>query len=320
MSTSRIGLVCVLAGVLGASPACSKHITAPSPPTALAVTSISPAAGAAGEAASVSIFGRGFSQGTTVSIGGPATNVTINGEGFLTAKTPVSGAGVVDVVVTNPSGESARLDRAFTFLPFDVTSASPRNGLGGDALRVQGTAFQLGTRVTMDGVPAQVAQQTAALLTVILPTHPPGPVDIVVTTPGGQSKTLAGYFTYEEVTMSVSATTVVSGSPVSVSWTAPAGRSAFDWVGIFGVGTPSQSYTLYDYTNGKTSGTFGVTAPATPGQYEFRYLVDDGFIDVARSTPFTVTATAAAGSAATASVTGRSAGSPSFPPGRGRGR
>jgi len=45
----------------------------------------------------------------------------------------------------------------------------------------------------------------------------------------------------------------------------------------------------WQYTGGAKSGTFIVDAPATPGFYEFRYLVDDGFEDVARSVTVTVT-------------------------------
>ena len=37
-------------------------------------------------------------------------------------------------------------------------------------------------------------------------------------------------------------------------------------------------------------GTFELTAPAQPGRYEFRYLLDDGYVDVARSREVTVTA------------------------------
>jgi hypothetical protein len=57
------------------------------------------------------------------------------------------------------------------------------------------------------------------------------------------------------------------------------------------VGDPSTSYDLWwKYTDGGTSGTFTLNAPTQPGQYEFRYLLDDGFVDTARSTPVTVSA------------------------------
>jgi hypothetical protein len=64
-----------------------------------------------------------------------------------------------------------------------------------------------------------------------------------------------------------------------------------DWVGLFKVGAPNTSYDDYwwRYTDAKTSGTLMLTAPNAPGQYEFRYLLDDGYVDTIRSNPVTVT-------------------------------
>ena len=73
---------------------------------------------------------------------------------------------------------------------------------------------------------------------------------------------------------------------MSVSWTAPAAR-ARDWIAVFRVGGTYDD-DWWARTNGATSGTLTVTAPTRPGQYEFRYLLDDGFIDVARSSAVTV--------------------------------
>jgi hypothetical protein len=71
-------------------------------------------------------------------------------------------------------------------------------------------------------------------------------------------------------------------------WVAPGRRSSLDWIGLFRIGTPNASYqeAWWWYTNG-ASGTRLFKAPAQPGEYEFRYLPDDGYIDVARS-PLTV--------------------------------
>ena len=55
--------------------------------------------------------------------------------------------------------------------------------------------------------------------------------------------------------------------------------------------TPNTSYDYWwEYTDGATSGTLTLSAPTAPGQYEFRYLLDDGFVDTVRSSPVTVTA------------------------------
>jgi hypothetical protein len=73
---------------------------------------------------------------------------------------------------------------------------------------------------------------------------------------------------------------------MSVTWTAP-GAQARDWLAVFKVG---QSYNdeWWGRTGGATSGSHTLIAPTEPGQYEFRYLVDDGFADLARSSPVTV--------------------------------
>ena len=87
-----------------------------------------------------------------------------------------------------------------------------------------------------------------------------------------------------------STTTVLAGGQLSVNWTAPSG-GYLDWVGFFKVGDPNEAYQdgWWQYTYGETSGTMAITAPLLPGQYEFRYLLDDGYVDIVRSSPVTVT-------------------------------
>lgn len=45
----------------------------------------------------------------------------------------------------------------------------------------------------------------------------------------------------------------------------------------------------WQYTDGASSGTLTLDAPTTPGQYEFRYFPDDGFVVAVGSAPVTVT-------------------------------
>ena len=73
---------------------------------------------------------------------------------------------------------------------------------------------------------------------------------------------------------------------MSVSWTAPE-AGARDWLALFRVGGGYED-DWWDYTNGATSGTRTLTAPTRPGQFEFRYLLNDSFLDVAHSSPVTV--------------------------------
>jgi len=58
-----------------------------------------------------------------------------------------------------------------------------------------------------------------------------------------------------------------------------------DWIGLFALGTgngETQSFG-WRYTDNAASGTFTLTAPEQPGVYEFRYLPDDQYTDVTRS-------------------------------------
>ena len=82
--------------------------------------------------------------------------------------------------------------------------------------------------------------------------------------------------------------TITAGGTLTVSWAAPAGRPGTDWVGLFNVGAANTSYLWYRYTGGTTGGSTPVTAPSQPGQYEFRYLLNGGFTDAARSAPISV--------------------------------
>jgi hypothetical protein len=89
-------------------------------------------------------------------------------------------------------------------------------------------------------------------------------------------------------TLTASPDTVNPGDPLTIQWTAPPGRPPTDWIGLYRVGDPNTAYGWWAYTNGATSGSFLLNAPDDPGTYEFRYLVNDGYTDVARSNAVTV--------------------------------
>jgi hypothetical protein len=152
---------------------------------------------------------------------------------------------------------------------------------------ITGNGFEPGATVTLDGATTnatvinhgqQIVAQTAA--------HTAGTVDVVVTNPNGQSGRLTGGFTYAVFTFTVNPNPVAPGEQLRVSWVAPGGLS--DWVALFKVGDPNKSYGWWEYTNGAGSGTSTLNAPTEAGQYEFRYLLDDDYIDAARSSPVTV--------------------------------
>ena len=84
-----------------------------SPPN---VVSISPTSGPTTGGTSVTITGANFVSGATLTMGGTAaTNVVVTNSTTITATTPAHAAGAVDVVVTNPGGQSGGKLSAFTY-------------------------------------------------------------------------------------------------------------------------------------------------------------------------------------------------------------
>ena len=63
---------------------------------------------------------------------------------------------------------------------------------------------------------------------------------------------------------------------LTITWTAPEGRAATDWVGLFALAAPVRN--LVGVQEGRPAGTVTLTAPATPGTYEARYLLEDGLL------------------------------------------
>lgn len=143
--------------------------------------------------------------------------------------------------------------------------------------------------MTVGVVAMSVRVENSSTLTVIVPAHSAGAVDVVVTNPSGSSATLTSGFTYasdQPFTLTPSINVVDAGGEISVSWTAPAARPR-DWIAVFRV-AGSYDDDWWGNTDGATTGTHTLTAPMRPGEYEFRYLVDGGFVEVARSSAVTV--------------------------------
>jgi hypothetical protein len=181
----------------------------PNPPSAVfSVRSIFPASGSTDGAISVTIGGTGFRSPATLTLDGLSANVTTITSTSITATIPKHDAGRVDVVVTNPGGESGTLTAAFTYVtppppppppPLIIDAISPSIGstAGGTAVTISASGLQPGTTVTIDGV-ATKAQPNGwcACVDFETPPHAAGTVDIVVTNPDGESYRVAGGYTY----------------------------------------------------------------------------------------------------------------------------
>jgi IPT/TIG domain-containing protein len=188
--------------------------------------------------------------------------------------------GTIWVPIGHPLAPDARIA---------VTGVQPAVGIIGKWVRIFGVGFSLDTTVTFGGTAAtEIIVESGGSIFAFAPAHNAGLVDVAVHNAGGLGATLAGAYTYLPVTVTAIATVVSPGGDVIVTWVAPAGQSSWDWIGLFKVGEPNTNYLSYAYTGGTSSGSRKFVAPLQPGQYEFRYLPDDGYNDAARSSPITV--------------------------------
>lgn len=178
------------------------YVAAPS------ITSIAPSSGSSAGGTPITITGTGFQSGATVKVGGvSATSVSLLGSTTITATTPAHATGdqtsvAVDVVVSNPDGQSATTSNGFTYnappvsvLKANVVMVSSGPVSGGTAVTILGSGFTGGgLTVTFGGVPATsivVANDTTA--TAVTPAHAAGLVDVVVTKQGSTATATAAF-------------------------------------------------------------------------------------------------------------------------------
>jgi hypothetical protein len=168
------------------------------------VTSIDPTSGPAAGGTAVTVVGFDFQRDATLTVGGiPATDVEVVDSSTITATAPASDlAYPVDVVVTNPDGQSGTLDNAYVFeQPQEqaITAVIPDTGStqGGEAVIIKGRDFADDAVVAFNGRPAQeVVVLAPDTIRVVIPASAPGPASVNVRNPGEDLQTLRGGFTY----------------------------------------------------------------------------------------------------------------------------
>lgn len=184
---------------------------APSP------TSLSPQGGPVTGNTTVTIVGTGFTGvGLVTFDGAPAGNLTVVSDTTITVATPSHAPGIVDVDVFGPFGIGT-LPGAFTygFAP-TVSGVSPPNGpvSGNTFLTITGSNFVGATSVTVGGNAATgLTVVNPGEITVVTPSHAPGIVDVVVTTPVGTA-TGTAVFTYFDPSPTIS-NVAPTGGPIS---------------------------------------------------------------------------------------------------------
>jgi hypothetical protein len=175
------------------------------PTSGATVTSISPATGDAKGGVPVTITGTNFAAGATVSFGvATASKIVVTNSTTITAVTPPHVAGSANVVVTNSAGDQGSLPNGFLYTSTPPSTQPQLNVIvpntgstaGGDTVTISGTNLT-GATVTLGGVPATIVSRGPVSINATTPGGSAGaPVDVVVTTPKGQSATLKAAFTY----------------------------------------------------------------------------------------------------------------------------
>ena len=175
--------------------------------------------------------------------------------------------------------------------PSTVTAWGPQL-----TLTVHGADFARASRVRVNGVNRATTYVNETTLTALVPasdlaTTASGlSITVFSPTPGGGTSA-ARTLSLTQPSLTVSPTTVQGGDSVTVTLTNGPGGSK-DWLGFVAVGTPDGpgKYLQWVYVGGGVATrTWTVTAPSTPGQYEFRFFANDSYVRAATSPAVTVT-------------------------------
>lgn len=180
------------------------------------ITGVTPNAGGSADSTAVVVAAQNVAQGALLFAGGvPASGVTI-GTGMVNGTFGPHVAGAVDVVITNPDGQSGRLANGFTYnaSPPTLMSITPNTVPLGGGLKVllSGKGFLAGATVSIAGAAVATSFVDDTLLFVTVPPHAAGAVDVTVTNPDSQASTLVGGLTYADITLG-NAPTLTAVSP-----------------------------------------------------------------------------------------------------------
>ncbi len=181
-------------------------VTVATPPSAPALTlsSITPNSGALDDTHEVILTGTGFTPGSSVTLkfGDVPTKGSAISATKVEAIAPMqTTAGAVNVTLTTADNRTVTLSGGYVYL--DKLTLSPPEPMtapaaGGALITIRGRGFIDGARVQIGGIQATVVNFAADhnAITVILPAHASGTVDIVVINPNNKTATLAKAFTH----------------------------------------------------------------------------------------------------------------------------
>ena len=120
-----------------------------------------------------------------------------------------------------------------------VSSIAPNvgNSTGGTMIHINGSGFQVGAKVTLDGAETPTYPvDSPAVIRLPVPPHRTGSVDVAVINPDGQSARLIGGFSYEDSERPVS-----TGPRPSISSVSPSAGISGGGTYVYIKGTAFQS-------------------------------------------------------------------------------
>jgi hypothetical protein len=166
-------------------------------------------------------------------------------------------------------------------------------GTGPFTLTVNGTGFAVASEVRWNGAArattfVSATQLRASLTAADIAVPVTAAVTVFSPAPGGGTSAPFAFTVGPAPTLTVSATTVAPGSPITVTLANGAG-GLYDWLAFTPTSAANTTYVTFTYVGGGvTTRTWTVTAPSTPGTYEFRLFLNNGYTRAATSPPIVV--------------------------------
>ena len=196
------------------------------------------------------------------------------------------------LVTTSPP---VTVDASLNPLPV-ATSLSPSSAQSGGpafTLTVNGSRFVSGSVVRWNGASRTTTfvnstQLQASISASDIASAGTATVTVFNPAPGGGASANLSFAISATPVLTVSASTIAGGSALTVTLTNGTGGGG-DWLALAPTGSANATYLQYIYVgSGVTTRTWTVTAPGTPGTYEFRLFANYGYSRLATSPVVTV--------------------------------
>jgi PKD repeat protein len=248
---------------------------------ALTVAALDPDTGPTTGGTLVTVVGTGFTGVTVAHFDLTPVSVNVLDDTTLRVTAPAHAPGAASVTFTNTRETSAPTPFTYTSPAPTITQLDPDHGLTtGGSVAILGSNLDTVTAVTVAGASVSFAVVDATKITIGVPAHTPGPVDIVVTNAAGTATATYTYYNPPTVTaVAPVAGTVDGGTIVTVTGTGFTGATAVDFDGTPGtslhiasdtsltVRTPAHAAGVVDV---RVTTPFGTSPTAAADRFEFR--------------------------------------------------